>query len=270
MRLPTYMRDVLSLQHPVEMVKHKLPFPMRLFNELVDNKNYFGEQIRDPWSPATEQAQDTAKYLATSMMPFGIQGMQKTQSPKGKYLNIIGITPMPRTYTNTPAQNVIDEYNQMMRASMTTKGAAELKTLKSDLMKLARDQDEAGFKEATDAAVSEGKITRQQVKEIVAESQAPPGMSRFTRLPLEWAVRAWGQASDYEKEQWQPYFLKKVMAEKPENLIKNRDAVVETLTDMGLTEAADAVTNLTMPEETGVDLTGMGLLDYNYFFLGHL
>lgn len=260
MRLPTYMRDVLSLQHPVEMVKHKLPFPMRLFNELVDNKNYFGEQIRDPWSPATEQAQDTAKYLATSMMPFGIQGMQKTQSPKGKYLNIIGITPMPRTYTNTPAQNVIDEYNQMMRASMTTKGAAELKTLKSDLMKLARDQDEAGFKEATDAAVSEGKITRQQVKEIVAESQAPPGMSRFTRLPLEWAVRAWGQASDYEKEQWQPYFLKKVMAEKPENLIKNRDAVVETLTDMGLTEAADAVTNLTMPEETGVDLTGMGLL----------
>jgi hypothetical protein len=129
-------------------------------------------------------------------------------------------------------------------------------------MKLARAQDEAGFKDAAEAAVSEGKITRQQVKEIVGESQAPPSMSRFTRLPLEWATRAFDAASDYEKEQWQPYFLKKIKDEKPENLIKNRDSVVATLREMGQDGAADAVENLAMPEEPlgNLDLTGLGLI----------
>ncbi len=117
-----------------------------------------------------------------------------------------------------------------------------------------------GFKEAAEAAVSEGKITRQQVKEIVNESQAPPGMARFTRLPLEWKLRAWDAASDYEKSQWQPYFLKSVRDEKPENLIRLREPVISTLKEMGMDEAADAVANLTIPEEPlgTLDLTGLG------------
>ena len=52
------------------------------------------------------------------------------------------------------------------------------------------------------------------------------------------------------------------MAEKPENLIKNREPVVATLREMGLDEAADAVDNLVMPQEPlgGIDITGLGLV----------
>ncbi len=86
-----------------------------------------------------------AEFGGKSLLPFGVQGYLKSQTPQSKALNLIGITPVPRQYSNTPAQNVIDEYNQMMRATTTTKETAALKTLKSDLMKLARDQDEAGI-----------------------------------------------------------------------------------------------------------------------------
>jgi hypothetical protein len=263
LQLPSYFKDAIGIkQHFFKTIGAKLASPIHILTDLISNKDYWGTQIYDPHDWIGQRGIDVLKYMAKTTAPFALQSYEQgAKGGPGRFgMSLLGVRPVPRETANTPAQNVIDEYNQIMRASTTTKESAEKKTLKSDLMKLARNQDEAGFKEATDAAVSEGKITRQQVKEIVAESQAPPAMGRFIRLPLEWAVRAWGEASDYEKDQWQPYFLKKVMAEKPENLIKNRDAVVETLNDMGLSEAADAVTNLTMPEETGVDLTGLGLL----------
>ena len=260
-RMPTYMRDILSLNHPVDMVAHKSNFPLRMFQALTSNQDYFGEQIRDPYATVGKQAQQTGEYVGKSFLPFAIQGFLKAETPQSKALNLVGITPVPREYSNSPAGNIIDEYNKLNRATTTTKESAETKRLKADLMKLAKNQDESGFEEAAGQAVEAGKITRQQVKEIVAESQVPPGVSRFTRLPLEWATRAYDAGSDYEKEQWKPYFLKKVMSEKPENLIKNREAVVDTLKEMGLDEAADAVANLVMPEEpvAGIDLAGLGI-----------
>ena len=172
----------------------------------------------------------------------------------------LGVRPVPREIANTPAQNEIDKYNQLMRAATTTKESKEQKDLKGNLMTMAREQDTAGFEEAAGQAVTEGKITRQQVQEIVKESQQPPAMSRFTRLPLEWKLKTWDKASDYEKEQWRPYFLEAIKSEKLENLIKLRDPVVAALQDLGLNKAADAVQNLTMPEKgKEFDLTGLGI-----------
>ena len=263
LQLPSYFKDAMGFSHhPFKTIGAKLASPIHILTDLIENKDYWGTQIYDPHDWVGQRGIDVLKYMAKTTAPFALQSYEQgAKGGPGRFaMSLLGVRPVPRETANTSAQNVIDEYNQIMRASTTTKESAEKKTLKSNLMKMARDQDEAGFKEATDQAVSEGNLTRQQVKEIKDESQMPPGISRFTRLPLEWALRTWDKASDYEKEQWQPYFLKKVMAEKPENLIKNRDDVVEALTDMGLTEAADAITSLTMPEETGVDLTGLGLV----------
>ena len=263
LQLPSYLKDAMGLyKHPFRTISAKEATFIHIISDLIENKNYWGEQISDPHDWTGQRAVDIAKYIGKSTMPFMIQTFQQGQKQTlGRgVLSFMGIRPVPREIANTPAQNVIDEYNQMMRATVTTKESAEKKKLKADLMKMARSQDEAGFEEAANKAVSEGNMTRQQVKEIVSESQAPPGMSRFTRLPLEWALRAWDVASGYEQDQWQPYLLKKVMAEKPENLIKNREAVVSTLQDMGLSEAANAVSGLIMPEGgAGVDLTGLGV-----------
>jgi len=260
-RMPSYMRDILSLNHPIDMVAHKTNFPIRMFSALASNQDYFGEQIRDPWATGGEQLKQTGEYLGKSFLPFGVQGMLKAETPQSKALNVVGITPVPRQYSNTPAQNIIDEYNKLTRATTTTKESAEKKKLKADLMKMARDEDQAGFDDLAAESIADGKITRQQVQEVVKESQIPAGLTRFTKLPLEWAMRAFEAGSDYEKEQWQPYILKKVMTEKPENLVKLREPLVALLKDMGLNDLADQIGELTIPEKgTRVDTTGLGIL----------
>lgn len=260
LRLPTYMRDVLSLNHPIEMLKHKMNFPLRMFAALTENQDFFGEQIRDPFAPAGEQAIQTAQYVGKSLLPFGIQGFKSTEAPRAKALNLIGITKVPRLYSNTAAMNVIDEYNKQNRATMTSKEAAAEKRLKTELRGFAKAGDESGFKEAAATAISEGSLTRQQVKGIVDESQAPPGLGRFIALPVEWQVRVWNKANATEKEVWQPYLLKKVMAAKPEILIRSRETLVPVMQEMGLDDVADAIRDLTITEKgRRIDLTAMGI-----------
>jgi hypothetical protein len=168
--------------------------------------------------------------------------------------------PAPRAYTNTAAQQVIEEYNMMTRAAYSTKETAEKKKLKADLIKMAQAQDESGFEEMASQAVSEGKLTRQQVKTIISESQQPPGTHRFTSLPLEWAIRAWEKATPQEKTEWQPYFLKKIMGSKPEILVNLREPLVRTLEEMGLPEAAQTISDLTVPERGAkFDLSALGI-----------
>jgi hypothetical protein len=260
LRAPTYMRDVLSLNHPVEMAKHKLNFPLRMFSALVDNKDFFGEEIRDPFASVGTQAGQTAKYVGKSLLPFGIQGYLATEALKAKALNLVGITKVPRLYSNTESMNILDSYNSMNRASMTSKQTGVEKELKKELRKLAAAKDEDGFAEAAKAAVSEGTLTRNQIKTIITESQLPTGISRFAVVPLQWQIRALAVATEAEKQAWTPLLLKKVATSSPEIKIRNRDALVPLLREMGLDGTADTLENLAISEKaTTFKLAGLGV-----------
>jgi hypothetical protein len=249
LRLPTYMRDVLGLAHPVEMVKHKLNFPLRMFSALTDNQDFFGEQIRDPYATLGTQVVQTGEYVGKTLLPFGIQGYLATDAPKARALNLIGITKVPRAYSNTAAMNVIDEYNKQNRATMTSKQVAEEKLLKRELRELAQQGDVEGFKEKAKEAMTAGDLSRQQIKTIVAESQAPAGLGRFVALPVEWQIRAWKEATEKERGLWQPYFLKKIASANPEILIRNREALDPVLREMGADKVADLIHDLKLTEK---------------------
>lgn len=266
---PSYMKDLFAwYEAPGHTAVAKTHPLWSMIGELARNKDYYNTLIRDPQSSQGQQIMDMGQYVLKQYIPFGIRGTQqvaeyaKFSEEPGRFIAPqFGIMPAPRAYTSSPAAQVIEEYNTMMRSAYSTKETAAAKELKRDLRKLAKDQDESGFLDAATKAVEEGRITRQQVKEIINESQAPPGMARFTRMPLEWKVRAWDAATEAEQEQWKPYFLKSIGNEKPENLIKNREPVVEALRKMGADTAADAIANLQMPEGPlgALDLTGLGI-----------
>lgn len=260
LRAPTYMRDVLSLNHPVEMLKHKLNWPLRMVSALVDNQDFFGTQIRDPYAGAATQAGQVGKYVGKSLLPFGIQGYLATDSPKARALNLIGITKVPRLYSNSDAMNELDIYNKMNRASITSKEAEAEKELKGNLRKLAKAGDGEGFAEAAKAAVSDGILTRNQVNTVVTESQMPPGLGRFAAAPLQWQLRALAVATDAEKQAWTPLLLKKVASSSPEIKIRNRDALLPVLREMGLDGTADALENLAVSEKGSTfKLAGLGI-----------
>ena len=264
LQLPSYLKDFMGFsKHPGSTIAAKLASPIHILSDLYQNRNYWGNQIWDPHDWAGQKGLDVLKYAGEQTLPFIYQtykqGSQQTAGRAG--LSWFGVRPVNRETANTPMANVIDEYNQIMRASTTTKESAELKTLKADLMKMARGQDIAGFEAAAKDAVEKGKLTRAQIKDIEEESQVPPGVSRFYRLPVEWMVRALKAADPKELDRLTPYMLKKISFAKPEILIHNRDTLVPLLKNLGFQQVADTIENLTLPEQaTEFDLTGLGIV----------
>ena len=265
LQLPSYFKDAMGITHHLfRTIGAKLTAPIHILTDLIENKDYWGTQIYDPHDWVGQRGIDVIKYIGKTTAPFALQSYEQgAKGGPGRFaLSLFGVRPVPREYAETPAQGVIDEYNQLMRAETTTKEAAATKKLRSDLGKLARDGDQEGFQEAATAAVEDGKLTRQQIKEIVGESQVPAGQSRFYRLPLEWMARAMDAASDYEKQQWTPLMLKKIGSAQLEMLIRNREPLVKLLKDLNMDDLAQTIADLQMPEEplSGLDLSGLGIV----------
>jgi len=264
LQLPSYLKDAMGIwTHPWRTLTAKESTVLHIVSDLIANKDYWGNQIVDPHEWAGAKAADIAKYIGKAASPFVLQSYQQAakQTPERGALAFLGVRPVPREVANTPAQNVIDEYNQLMRAEVTTKEAAEMKRTRSDLLKLAKGENPDKFEEAANKAVSEGKATRQQIKGIIEESQVPAGMGRFVRLPLEWKLRTWNEASDYEKGQWAPYLYKAVITEKPETIFKLREPLAAALREAGHDDAADMLEKMEMPEEplAGMDMSALGV-----------
>ena len=271
--LPAYTKDLFAYyKDPGHVLLAKTHPLLSLIGDVARNKSYYGEEIANKEDSFIQRQIDRGEFTLGYFTPFWYKGAEKAaergggfrttlaESPQRLLAPLVGVMPATRAYVATEAQKVIDEYQKLMRPQLTTKQVGEEKRLKKELRRFAQDGDESGFKEAADAAISEGNLTRQQVKFIVDESQAPPGLGRFVALPVEWQVRAWNKATQEEKDVWQPYLLKKVMTAKPELLIRNREALVPVLSEMGLDDAADAIRALTITEKgKRVDLAGMGI-----------
>jgi len=271
--LPTYAKDIFGYwENPGHTILAKTHPLISTIGDVIRGTGYYGQQIRDPEAGYARQALDTGLYGVKAYEPFWIKGLIQGSQPEGMAATLherpekiisplVGIMPAAKAYTESNAQKVMDRYSELMRGT-TTKETQETRSLKSDLMRLARAGDQDGFQESASDAVSTGKLTRQQVKQIAEESQLPPGQSRFYRLPLEWAARAMEAGSDYEREQWTPLLLQKIKTSKPEMLIRNREPLVALLRELGQDEVADRIESLEMPAEplTGINLTGLGML----------
>jgi hypothetical protein len=249
-RLPSYMRDAYSIAtHPIETVKHKLNWPIRMWNEVIENQDFFGKQVRDPFAPVTEQAGSVATHIAKSLIPFGISGMMRTASPTARWLNPLGITTTPRNIANTTAMNMVDEYNKLTRPATTTKVQSEtieLKRKMSDALVNGRLDE---FQSLIVNSVKTGRLTMTQVKNIVEEANLPRTVPQFQKLPLDWALKVFNVANPAEKELWQPYLLKKISKAKPEQVVLYRDVLQKTLTSIGFSRVAEQLDNLAIPDK---------------------
>jgi hypothetical protein len=265
--LPTYAKDIFGYwQNPGHVILAKLHPGLSLVAETIRGTDYYGHQIRDPERSYPMQALETGIHAVKAFEPFWIKGTVQSIEQADRNIRperllgpLVGVMPAPRAYTMTDAQKVIDRYHQLHRGIITRETAAESK-LKSDLMKLAQAQDEEGFREMASEAVREGSLTRAQVHEIVDESQMPVSARRFYRLPLDWAIKAWNEATGQEKDQWEPWMLKKLMSSKPEILLHNRGGVVKLLQSLGMDDVADRIDELTIPESQLMpSLAGLGV-----------
>ena len=93
------MKDVYHYsQEPLRTVSNKLHPMANLISEMLQNRDYYGTEIRNPDDPLVQQALDLARHAGESVLPFAIRGAQRERSLGGSLgrqaANFIGTHPL--------------------------------------------------------------------------------------------------------------------------------------------------------------------------------
>jgi hypothetical protein len=112
--LPTYVKDLLAYSRDFRgTVEHKTHPLLGMFEEISNNRDYYGYEIRNPHAGIPEQGKEIAEYVIKSFEPFWIRGARKEiqrDSSFGKVaLPYIGVMPAPANINRTRIQNKIYE-----------------------------------------------------------------------------------------------------------------------------------------------------------------
>lgn len=123
--LPTYMKDIAPLavaamdqgvvgltRRLYRMAINKLHPALTTISQMLNNQDYYGNQIRNADDDLVTTIEKEAKFAIGNFRPFSVQGIQRREGGiKEKGQAVIGIMPAPRELTDTPAMRMIREIN---------------------------------------------------------------------------------------------------------------------------------------------------------------
>jgi hypothetical protein len=103
--LLSYMKDIYAYyRDPWQTVKNKLAPQWSMVAQMLDNKDFYGAQIRNHSDPLVRQLEDEAKFLIDTFTPFSIRNARQQAALEGQRMGLkdylfspsmIGITPAP-------------------------------------------------------------------------------------------------------------------------------------------------------------------------------
>jgi hypothetical protein len=203
--LPSYVKDVFAYaSHPLRTAGHKMHPLIGNIAEMLENKNYYGTEIRSSDDPIVKQASDTLSHFGAAFVPFSVAGVRKERergsSVSKSLLPMIGITPAPSELNQTPAQQMMREIGvQSSGIRPRTKEQSERSQLKRDLIRTARSG--GNVDEQVQAAVDAGKLNPRDVPAINRAADETPLQSSFKRLSLHDALKVYAAMNADERKQ---------------------------------------------------------------------
>jgi hypothetical protein len=203
--LPSYMKDLVAYaNHPVETVDHKLHPMLATISDMLHNKDYFGDLIRNPDAPVVKQMKQEADFLSKNLMPFGLQNIAE-QCARGQSLgtqagSFFGFVPAPRERVRSAAENKMSEYISRRMPHGATPEEAETRDLKREVRQSTREGQP--LSSGLLAAVARGDITDKQVTRAQKDAATPAGLSSFKLLTYPEAASMYELGSPAEKELW--------------------------------------------------------------------
>lgn len=176
------------------MAIHKLHPLLNLLAETLQNKDFYGTQIRNEDDPYIRQLIDVAKNAGKDTTPFAIQGLMKQRERGGsitkQILPFIGLTPAPASLENTDAEQLAgDLTGEKQSGQPRTKAQAEKSTLKRQLsreLKLGHDvadqiakAQEAGLLSSRDASDIRSRADHTYLENTVKRLSAPDAIKVY-------------------------------------------------------------------------------------------
>jgi hypothetical protein len=150
------MKDVVGFaQHPVSTVTNKMSPLLEMTAEAIQNRDFYGTEIRHKDDPYVKQLLQVSRWAAASTEPFALSGAQKLLAKEGEdttfrwahpvesverivgaavrhpgdlALGQLGFQPAPAFIQNSKALNMARQYGQENRPSGTKTQAQADKT----------------------------------------------------------------------------------------------------------------------------------------------
>lgn len=220
--LPSYMKDVYAYGHqPGTVLAHKLHPMISTIAEMLQNKDYWGTEIRDPEDSASQQALELAQHVAKSVVPFSVQGYQRMSQagePLDKRLQpFVGVVPAPAYLARTKAQNVMAEEAAAQRSEAPRDREQAQRTQTSrELERLIRTGDIEGARTFGREALQSGKITTYDLGQLEGRLGLSLNQVHFKPLPLESKLKVWKVATPAERDELRPLLAQTLInADKP-------------------------------------------------------
>jgi hypothetical protein len=213
--LPTYMKDVYAYsQAPAMTLVHKSHPLLSLGAELINNKDYYGTQIRSEDSNLLTQLAQSAGHVAKAFTPFWMRGVAKEQERGGTLLSEmapqIGVMPAPSSLNKTDAEKLASKFaaDRLPQGSRTQEQTDQADAKRSLYVAL-RKGDTAKAQELFKQGEADHVLTAKDYWAAVKKSTKDPLVNSFKNLTYDQAVQVYDAATDDEKKKLRLPFIEK-------------------------------------------------------------
>lgn len=212
--LPSYMKDVFAVsKHPVNTALHKINPALSVILEMVDNKDFYGNEIRNSDDPAMAQLWQAVAHIGKSFLPFTLRTAQKQKElgEKGiepKVETFLGITPAPRAIERSDAETLAHDLIQR-RAPAGAHTTAEQQKRERIFQLEQGIRDKSLTVDALKKKLAAGEITKEDLKTVATRITTPGLVRQFKELSVPEALKVWEVASPKERTE-----LRVLLAEK--------------------------------------------------------
>lgn len=228
LNIPGYMKDEIAYLHdPKQTVLNKFGPLFELTAEAIQNRDFYGTEIRHKDDPGVKQLWQFAKFVGNSTLPFSITGSKKliqkqaedtgsltglakgaARHPLDVVLGQLGFQQAPAFIQHTPALNKAYAYQFENRPAGTrTASQAEHHQYMRTLEDMFRSKKVN--REAIEDLVRNHKITRDDVVKAKTIARQDPLALAANANNIEQLFEVWKVADDKERKILRPIIVKK-------------------------------------------------------------
>ena len=222
-QLASYMKDVIAYaSHPLTTLSHKLHPIGGAVADMLNNKDYYGNQVRNPDAPIVRQMEQLAQFAAAQFAPFSIrfasQEGERGQSTLAQAGSFVGITPASRELVRTPAQNLAAS---LMKHTARPDGFTPEEVAQRDFRhKLSQAlQQGKSLQQALDANPAPEGIRPTQIAGTAQRAHEDPRVLMFHSLTPDEGRRVYEAGNAEEKALWGPMLDEKVLRARAQDAI---------------------------------------------------
>lgn len=190
---PETRRTLANKAHPL----------IGLVSEMLQNRDYYGTEIRNQDDPFMKQIIDEAKHVGGAFDPIAARNFQQERergaSLTRSLLPFVGVTPARSDINMTAAERMLREIMRARPTEARTQEAAAKSSLKRTLIRQRRQG--VDVEPSLNDYAQKGTLTDRDLSQIYRESGETPLQVEFHRLSLRDAERVYRVMTQGERSQ---------------------------------------------------------------------